>query len=173
MLKITVKHNGVTVRFSVPKRRMSGPLMLANYTQQDSFSCGFVAALTVARYLTTTVKPVEVLRAIDLDPDVGVDRQQMVRALRTIGIKATYRDNLRVADLMRYAEGGVPVMVSVWPDEWRDDHWTVVQKVDINRGRVYLTNHYNMDVSDFKREWIDNWEEPGVTRGAGLVCAAL
>ncbi len=150
------------------KKRIGGcALSLQNLKQQDSYSCGYLAALTVARFYNPKVCDKEVLLAVRPVAGVGTSQRRVINGLWCFGISAQYRDDLTVFDLHAYVSLKVPVIVSVWPDYWPGDHWTVVQGFD--RGKVYLTNHYSMTLDWFQHEWVDNWEED-THLGAGLIC---
>lgn len=157
----TVKVGNLKSKFSVhTDKRISNGIKLKNYRQQDSHSCGFVAALTVARYLKPDTSARDVLSAVRPTKGAGIDRAGLTGALKQIGIAAVYRDDLDAANLRRLVDRGIPVVVTVWPDDYRSDHWVVVQGFDGNR--VYLTNYKSVSVRDFNRIWFD--------RGEGLVC---
>lgn len=165
----TIRAGSLRARFSAHRRkRIRGvALPLVNYWQEDYHSCGFLAALTVAEYLRPGTDPRDVLSAVRPALDSGTPRRRMVAGLAALGITAKYRDDLSVFDLHLLVRAGVPTIVSVWPEWWVGDHWTVVQGFSAHR--VYLTNHYSMTVDWFNSEWIDSWGD-GSTTGAGLVC---
>lgn len=167
----TVRHGKLQVQYSLhTNKRITGEkINLKNYKQQDAHSCGFVAALTIAKHLKSDITAKEVLAAVRPTVTQGVDSDRMIAALKRLGIKATYEDDLTVGSLLNYVREGTPVIVSVWPDEWDTDHWTVVQGFDEDNKKIFLTNHSSLSVKMFKRQWIENWKD-GSTRGAGLVC---
>jgi ABC-type bacteriocin/lantibiotic exporter with double-glycine peptidase domain len=141
-------------------RIMGSRIPLKNYKQQDTHSCGFVAALTVSHYFNPDTSAKDVMSAVRPTKSRGIDGKGMKRAVKQLGVKATYRSDLTIGKLRKYVERRVPVLVTIWPDDWSSDHWTVVQGFDGNR--VYLTNHKSLSVKDFKREWF--------YPGQGFVC---
>lgn len=141
-------------------------LSLTNYEQQDSHSCAFIAALTVVRYLGLEVTDEEILKAVR-PTTRGVDGSELVTALEKLGINANYTENLSVAKLIDYTEQAIPVIISVWPDEWDTDHWTIVRGFDDTH--IHLVNHTRLPYKLFKKQWIHNYED-GSKTGAGLVC---
>lgn len=151
------------------RKRIDGPaLRLSNYWQEDYHSCGFLAAFTVAEFLHPEgISAAEVLGAVRPEFNSGTSRSRVVRGLAGVGVQATYCDFLTVFHLRDAVQAGIPVIVSVFPEEWAGDHWTVVQ--GFSSKRVYLTNHYSMSLDWFNYEWIDSWGD-GATTGAGLVC---
>ena len=164
----TVKADGLRVKYTThrPKRIEGMSLPLLNFKQQDNHSCGFLAALTVARYYDPGIDDLAVLLAVRPSFDHGTSRRKMIGGLAQLGISAAYCDTMTVEALRLCVRGRVPVIISVLPDHWAGDHWVVVQ--GFGQGRVYLTNHWSLRVRDFKREWIHNWDEGPL--GAGLVC---
>lgn len=168
----TVKAGSIRASYSThTNKKISGDsIRLKNYVQQDEHSCAFVAALTVARYFKPHLSAKDVLKTVRPLVSAGVDRSGLVRGLKKLGIKATYKNDLTVGKLRDYVKRGVPVIVSVWPDEWDTDHWTIVQGFDDKR--VYLTNHRSLPKWMFRKQWIENWED-GSTTGAGLVCTPI
>ncbi len=159
-------------RFSVHRRkRIDGvSIPLNNYQQQDYHSCGYLAALTVADYLVPNSCPKQLLSVVRPGINTGTSRGRVIKGLASVGIKAKYREDLTILNLIAYLIEKTPVIISVFPDWWNGDHWTVVQGV--GNSRVYLTNHYSMTMEDFNREWIYNWGKQYLT-GAGLVCERM
>jgi hypothetical protein len=87
-----------------------------------------------------------------------------------LGIQADYLNDLTIDDLRKYVEPRVPVIVSVQPDGWDGDHWTIVKGFDDQQGSVYLTNHYNMTIAEFMAEWsLMDTRGQGIN-GEGFVC---
>lgn len=167
---ITVRSGRFSAHYSVHKQRPTDPgglfLPLKDYRQEDCYCCGYMAALTVARYFDPRVGDRDVLEAVRTRAGLGTSQWNMLSGLAALGITARYRDDLDASALRAYVSIGVPVVVSVWPDGWAGDHWTVVR--GFRKTRVYLTNHYTLTNREFEREWIENWEDGDY--GAGLVC---
>ncbi len=77
-----------------------------------------------------------------------------------------YRSNLGPRRIRGLIEAGIPVLVSVYPEDWSSDHWTVVRRIS-DDDRISLTNYEGcgpagMSWKDFTAIWY--------TRGEGLVC---
>lgn len=161
----TVKHGSLRATYTAhtDNRAAESRIPLRNYKQQDAHSCAFVAALTVARYLGSDVTAKDVLRTVRPTKSAGMDRKRLVSALQELGVRATYTDDLTVEKLRKHVADGVPVIVTVYPEDWVSDHWTVVQGFD--EDRIYLTNYGSVPINQFKRDWFD--------RGEGLVCEPL
>jgi hypothetical protein len=168
-----VRSGRFEVQYSTDKNeQIKGPhVCLTNYRQQDGSSCGFVAALTVVRHFKPDTPARDVLLAVRPEPDWGVNRVNLTASLETLGVHVGYRNDLTIDTLKAYVNKGIPVIVSVWPDEWINDHWVVVRGFDDER--VYLTNYKSspLSIDDFKKEWsdMDMRCERG-NSGEGLVC---
>lgn len=158
----TIKHGKLAVMYTVHRSKsIAGPkLALKNYRQQDYHSCGFVAAMTVAKYFAPGTRPKDVLKSVKPTKSSGIDADGMVAALRDLGVEATYTGDLTIDKLREHVDQGTPVLVTVLPKDWTSDHWTVVQGFDGDR--IYLTNHRSMSTKKFQHEWFD--------QGEGLVC---
>lgn len=151
----TVKAKRSSASYYVSKNDPLPPLRinLTNYRQGDVHTCGFVAALTVAHYFYPDMPAEEVLTAVRPTPDWGINRHKLVRGLEKLGVGAEFHDDLEVDDLRSYVSAGVPVIVSVWPEEWMNDHWTVVWGFDDTV--IHLTNYGHMTLDEFFEEWSD------------------
>ena len=139
-----------------------------NYAQQDGYSCGYVAALSVVHYYDPNVSAREVRRVVRPNPNWGVDRHKLVKALVKLGVDAELRTDLTIDVLREYVERGIPVIVSVWPEDWYSDHWTVVQ--GFRGDSVYLTNHWKLPVKYFLQEWSDMDMRGRGGSSEGIVC---
>lgn len=156
-----VTHGSLKSKYSLHTDKRVPGLKLKNYKQKDIHSCGFVAALTVADYLGTGANSHDVLKAVRPTKSGGISGPELKRALAKIGVKSEFRSDLSIPKLRKLVGQGIPVLITVYPDDWSSDHWTVVQGIDDER--VYLTNYKSLTIEQFKREWFD--------RGEGLVCS--
>ncbi len=149
----TVKHGNLTSRYSIhSNKRIDGPsIPLKNYQQQDDHSCGFVAALTLSRHFDPTIPAPVVLKAVRPTKSAGVNEVQLAKALQEVGVATTYKTDLTISKLRKCVENGIPVLISVYPEAWSSDHWTIVQGFD--NEKVYLTNHKSMSIAEFKKQW--------------------
>jgi hypothetical protein len=86
-----------------------------------------------------------------------------VKAIKELGVKATYRNDLTIGTLRAAVKRGIPIVLSVYPEDWLSDHWVVVLGFD--EDRIYLTNYKSLPIAKFKEEWFD--------RGEGLVCSQI
>jgi ABC-type bacteriocin/lantibiotic exporter with double-glycine peptidase domain len=165
-----VKFGNFKVRYSEHRnKRIEGDsIPLKNYKQQDPHSCGFVAALTVARHFNPDVSDREVLKAVRPLLNWGVNRVKLTKAIRSLGIKADFRKDLTIAKMRKHVKEGSPIIVSVWPAKWETDHWTVVQ--GFGADLVHLTNHRSMIVENFLKQWSDMDMRSQGGSGEGIVC---
>ena len=165
----TVKSGRLRASYSLGSRPRGGgvSIPLPTYVQEDYHSCGFLAALTVARYFYPRVPDVDVLRAVRPGMGTGTPSERVVAGLAKVGVEATYRGDLCLCNLRGLVMMNIPTIISVWPSEWPGDHWTVVR--GFRSGRIYLTNHYSLTLDWFWTEWVTNWGD-GACTGAGLVC---
>jgi hypothetical protein len=138
-------------------------LKLKNYRQQDAYSCGLVAALSVVHYFDSVRSKKEVLSAVRPTKSSGVGSKELRRGLRKLSVDAVLHKDLTLRRLREYVACGVPVIVTVWPEEYETDHWTVVQ--GFVGDRIHLTNYKSMPVRGFKEEWFEV--------GEGLVCKPI
>lgn len=161
----SVKVGNVSSKYSLhTNKRIDGPsLPLKNYKQQDDHSCGFVAALTLARYLAPDVSAKDVLKAVRPTKSGGIDGESLAGALKEIGVGTKFSKDLTIGKLRKAVEKGIPVLLTVYPEDWTSDHWTTVQGFDDDR--IYLTNYKSLPIAQFKREWFD--------QGEGMLCYKL
>lgn len=167
----TLKHGRLEVNYVLYKSediKGSTKLDLPNYWQEDYHSCGFVAALTVARHLKLGASAQDVLKAVRPSINYGVDRYKLKAALEKLGVEAKYKKNLTVEKLRELVEAGTAVIVSVWPEGWYSDHWTVVQGFD-DEG-VHLTNFGTSTLEEFEAEWSDMDMRGQGGSKEGIVC---
>ncbi len=162
----TVTHGSLKVQYSEhTTKRIDGPsIPLPNIKQKDDHSCSFVAALTVAKHFNKDVDPTDVLKHVRASKSGGMDRSGVRRGLDALGVDTEYKKDLNIGDLRRHVDQGTPVMLTVYPEDWSSDHWTVVQGFS-GKGadaRIHLSNHKSMPVAQFKDEWFD--------KGEGIIC---
>ena len=145
-----VKHGKLSASY-----RLESIGWLHDYHQEDDHSCGFLAALVVARfYKAATAK--EVLKAVRPKVSCGVDGDRMLCALRSLGLVAEYRDDLTLDDLRLLTLERVPVVLTIYHEEWGCDHWVVVKRVGLNR--VSLTNNPSLSIPEFESQWFEHGE---------------
>ena len=149
------------------KRPAAAALDIPRYRQLDDHSCGFLAALAVVRHFAPPTEADDVLRALAPSPAGGCGQRRLIRCLKRFGVTAVYREGLGRRRLFRLATVGTPVIVTVWPEWYGCDHWTVVRGLD-GRGRVFLSNYnwLSKNGSIAWKDFLDIW----TPRGGGLIC---
>jgi hypothetical protein len=173
-LRRLVRGTYASSRFCVKGKRPAGAgvLGIPRYHQLDYHSCGFLAALAVVRHFAPETEADEVLRVVAPSPADGCGQRHLIRCLKRLGVTAVYRQGLGPRSLRRLTAAGTPVIVTVWPDEYSCDHWTVVRGLDKAARRIFLTNPANAvpyaaaDGSLPWKKFLDIWYD----RGEGLVC---
>ena len=160
----TVKHGSMKSQYyhHKPKKIDGEHIKLPNYRQRDEHSCSFVAALSVVHYFSPGVSPKKVMAAVRPTKSGGANRRRLVRALDKFNITATYRKDLTLKRLYGYVKRGIPVIITVWPEDWSSDHWTTVQGFSADKKRIFLSNHKSLSRAQFRKDWYD--------QGEGLVC---
>ena len=169
-LKRLVRGRYASSSFYVRRKRPAGAVALGvpYYHQRDDHSCGFFAALAVVRHFAPSTTAEEVLRVVAPSSAGGCDQRRLIRCLKRFGVTAVYREGLGRRRLLRLAAAGTPVIVTVKPEWYSCDHWTVVRGLDRTARRVFLTN-YNWLTKNGSIDWkdfLDIWDP----RGAGLIC---
>jgi hypothetical protein len=134
----------------------------------DEYSCGFIAALAVARYYRPETDPERLLAAVR-PTEEGCDEDRLLWGLRRFGVRVRRRRGLTSRDVFGYLSEGKPVIVLVDLPELACDHWAVIRGLDRVRKRVYLVNHGSwdrpgMDWQAFRRR---TWRPAGL----GWVCS--
>jgi hypothetical protein len=168
-LRCRVRGRRVSSRFYTAWQT-ARPVMLdvPLYRQLDGHSCSFLAALAVIRYFAPQTPVMDVLRAVAPSSTWGRGWRHLVRCLKRFGIVAEYRERLGPRTLRRLTADGKPVIVTVEPEGYAGDHWTVVRGVDLRTRRVHLTNYEEAD-ADGSMAWaafLADWSP----RGGGWVC---
>jgi hypothetical protein len=165
-----------SARFRVERPREGRPSHpISRVHQLDEHSCAFLAALMVIWYFDPTVSTRDVLAALLPSPVRGCSQREVIRALSQFGIRARYRERLGWSRLQGLAKAGCPVIITIHPDEWLCDHWTVVRGLRDRSGRILLSNpaprgyKYDGLAHDGSMSWSD-FNGIWSPRGGGLVC---
>ncbi len=161
---VTIKHDKTWAKYSLlAPPIIQGPnIPLPNYKQLDIHSCGFIAALTVARYLEHKM-PLDVMKVAKHTEKWGLSNGGMVRTLKTLGVNVSIRNTLTVGKLIWLVKNGLPVILSVWPTNWNVDHWCVVRGFSKNGNTIYLSNYKRDSIETFESEWHEH--------GEGIICS--
>jgi predicted double-glycine peptidase len=110
----------------LPADALRLPLVL----QETDYGCGAAALLSVLKYWRAYDGDEKSLYGpLGTTPADGTDPQKLAAGARSLGLKARWRENLRLADLRAaLARGDTPILdIEAWPDAgaekitWRDD----------------------------------------------------
>jgi hypothetical protein len=100
----------------------------------------------------------------------GAGTARVTRALRSLGVRVSWRKNLSFDDICDAIDAGSPVLVCIQTNDAETDHWVVAygygRRPDLlfiaGRGIHFLARN-RMRRRKFRRLWCP--------RGEGLVCA--
>ena len=175
-IQIRIGGRRTSARFRVERQRPGRmPHPISRVHQIDEHSCGFLAALMVIRYFDSTVSTRDVLAALLPSRCEDARSERSSVRLSQFGIRARYRERLGWARLQGLAKAGCPVIITIHPDEWFCDHWTVVRGLKDRSRRILLSNpaprgyEYEGLAQDGSMSWSD-FNGIWYPRGAGLVC---
>jgi Papain-like cysteine protease AvrRpt2 len=163
-------------------KERAGRFPIPRVHQLDEHSCGFLAALVVAQYFDPSVTVRDVLEAVPRgwqpSPQWGLSGHKLARTLAKFGIECPNREGLGWRKLLKLTTEGHPVIVTVHPDGWLCDHWTVVRGLKDRSRKILLSNpapkgyEYDGLAKDGSMSWSD-FNGIWSPRGAGLVCTRM
>jgi hypothetical protein len=169
-LKCRVGGRRVSSCFHTRQTECAGTLDIPLYRQLDGHSCGFLAALAVVCYFEPLTPPVDVLRSVAPSPVWGCGWRDIKRGLKHGGVTPAWHDRLGPRTLRRLIAGKMPVIVTLFPDGYLCDHWTVIRGLDLRSRRVFLTNPGEVPADpDGSMTWTE-FSAAWRPRGAGWVC---
>jgi hypothetical protein len=168
-----VSHYTGLCALRVPLQQASGPraktLSLPGYVQTNSYGCGAVAAVMVARYFKPHLEFGRVYEAVAPAPQTGAGRTRIVRALRACGLQVRAGHRFRFEDLCQAIDAGSPVLAVIHSPGADCRHWVVLYGYRRIPDKLYVANNgpplvtsNQVARSAFERLW-----EP---RGNGLIC---
>jgi uncharacterized protein len=120
--------------------------------QSTEYSCGAAALQAVVGYWGRDIGEEDMREMLNTNPESGTYPDDIIRVAQEMGLNATYKENLTLADLETYLGEGVPVIVDCqawrsvsqanesWADDWGDGHWVVV--IGMDDKFVYLEDPY-------------------------------
>jgi hypothetical protein len=144
-------------------------LDLPGYLQTNSYCCGAMAAAMVVRYFRPRMGLERIYDAVDPLPEWGAGSIRVLRALRSCGVRVSYRRKLTFRQLCRAIDRGRPVAVVIRNPGSDTEHWVVVYGYNRRPDRLFIAvngvpwlNPNRVARSRFERMW----SPPG----NGLVC---
>ena len=157
----------------VPLERASGPrskmLGIPGYAQTNSYCCGAVAAVMVARYFHPKMEFGTVYETVASVPEIGAGSGQVARALRSCGLRVTARRNLHFGDVCQAIDAGYPVIVVIRNPGADDRHWVVVYGYSRTPDHLYIANN-GLPFFTSNRVAKGDFEQLWDPRGNGLIC---
>ncbi len=158
-----------------PLRALQG---IPDVIQSNSYSCGTAAVQAILTYYGVWGYQDDFAKEMGTTEDQGTHPARMVAYLRKWGLDAAMRQGLTTADLRRYVEQGVPVILDFqawgsparknYRNEWEDGHYAVL--IGYDRRGFYLedpsllgTLGY-LTTEDLERRWHDYEIEDGKRR---------
>ena len=144
-------------------------LDLPGYMQINSYSCGAITAAMIVRYFRPDMSFARVYGAINPDCEDGANTGQVVRGLRSCGLRVGLRTKLRFHEIRKSIDQGKPVMVVIHNPGSASNHWVTLYGYSVRPDRVFLAtngppwcNSNRIARSHFERLW-----KPS---GNGLIC---
>src|SRR5439155_24946665 len=103
----------VPVPLEQAETRREVTLDLPGYLQTNSYCCGALAAAMAVQYLRPRMSLGRVYDAVDPLPEWGAGTVRLLRALRSCGVRVSYRKRHSFAQLCRAVDCGRPVVVLI------------------------------------------------------------
>lgn len=150
----------------LPRPKGATTLPVRGYRQLDSYSCGFVAGLTVLHLLKPYSVGMQFHKKCNPSEEDGTCEYRLTTALRKSGVSVYSRKKLSFEDIARYIEAGKPIIVTVKLDNDVDmSHWCTIYGVNRNSRMVYVSGSWTKSYTwaRFQSAWF------GI--GDGLVCS--
>ncbi len=142
-------------------------LAIPGYRQTRSFTCGYVAALSVARMFRPKVSAAKLYRLIQPDERWGTDTPALRRGLSECGVGSSVRQDLTFAKIQASIFAGFPIVAltkTTLPGTW---HWVVIYGVGRRPNRVFVSGYHLLRSTVFRwSEFRAKWADPGF----GIVC---
>ena len=138
-------------------------------TQLNSFCCGATAGFTVAGTFHPQADFGEFYAAVHPDPDLGVSRTRLVRALRGFGVGVRQERGLAFEKIRRAIDDGFPIITDIYEPGQECGHWVVLYGYGRKPRRVFLAVRGLPFFNRNRYAWeeFSRWQTPGKI---GLVC---
>lgn len=160
------------VRVPLQKASRDGEvtLDLTGYRQVNTYACGAIASAMVVKFLRPQMSFERIHAAVDPTQATGAGAMRVVRALRSLGISVSRKDNLTFDSICAAIDAGHPVMACVKTDDPDTEHWVVIYgygrqpKLLFVAGQGWpLIHKQRVAWAEFRRQW--------ASPGEGLVCS--
>jgi len=124
--------------------------------QSYSYDCGASALQGVFFYYGFEPREVDLVKELNVDPEIGAEPADIVRVCKKYGLRAETRENMTIDDLKKNVDAGVPTLliVQAWPDkpvDWEMEYdWGhYVVAIGYDDKRVYFE-----DPASTVRTWL-------------------
>ena len=160
----------VRVPLQKAKRPREVTLDLTGYRQIDSYSCGGVAAAMAVKFLRPRMSFERIYDAVNPIQETGAGYVRVTRALRSLGVRVSWRKNLSFDDICSAIDAGSPVLVCIQTNDAETDHWVVAYGYGRRPDLLFIAGrgvHFLARNRVRRREFRRLWCPPG----EGLVCS--
>lgn len=123
---------------------------------QSAGLCGPACLKMVLEYFGTHKTEKELARLSGANAATGTTAENLIKAAKKLGFKAFYKDFSSIAEIKKYLDKKIPVIVDWFSGD--DGHYSVAVKID--KKFIYLQdpdlNKINkIDLTTFQRIWFD------------------
>lgn len=167
-------------RRTVPPRILAG---VPDVVQSTDYSCGCAAMVAVLGYYGIAADEKELIREGKVDPEVGVELEDLAEIARRRKLEPELREHLTLDDLAREVEAGRPVIILnqswrtkkklAWRDAWDDGHYLVVLGLDARFVYVEDPSLEGVRGRIARAEFVERWhgwtKDERKTEGQGLL----
>ena len=160
----------VRVPLQKAKRPREVTLDLTGYRQIDSFSCGGVAAAMAVKFMRPRMSFERIYDTVKPRQETGAGYVRVTRALRSLGVRVSWRKNLSLDDLCDAIDAGSPVLVCIKTKDADTDHWVVAYGYGRRPDLLFIAGrgvHFLARNRMRRREFRRLWSPPG----EGLICS--
>lgn len=158
----------------VPLARAKGlrakTLAIPGYAQSNSYGCGAVAAVMVARHFHPQLDFGRIYEAVGPEPEIGAGTSRVARALRACGVRVAVSRRLTFDNLCQAIQSGHPVLVVIRNPGADCRHWVVVYGYGRIPDCLYLANN-GMPFFTSNRVSRHAFERLWEPKGNGLICS--
>ena len=124
--------------------------------RQSAGLCGPASLKIVLEYFGIKKSEKELAKLSNAHPHTGTTAQNLVKAAKKLGFKASYKDFSSLAEIKKYLDKKIPVIVDWFSHD--DGHYSVVAEMDtkfIHLQDPELGKINKIDLVTFQRVWFD------------------
>ncbi len=138
--------------------------------QTQTYTCGSIAALMVARHFNPRLKVDSIFRKANADPDLGISTAKMAGVLRSCGVRVGERQSLEFRDIVDAIDRGRPILTVVNTDNPDAGHWVVIYGYGKKPNRVFLAANGTPLLGRYEYPWGFFRQHHWRYQGFGLIC---